>query len=161
MVQTLFKSLFAGLLISLGCIAFLSSDNKLVGSVLFSIGLLTIIHFKQYLFTGLLCNFQVYNKFSDNIKNILKLLYVYIGNIIGVSIGSTFLHYSRLYYMDKINSIIGIKINDSFISLFILGILCESCIFIAVKRISCIFQYIFQKFLSYFRNNFINPWIRW
>ena len=46
------KSTLAGLLISLGATAFLTADNKIVGALLFSIGLTAIILLEANLYTG-------------------------------------------------------------------------------------------------------------
>ena len=120
----LIRSILGGILISLGCIAYLSSDDKFIGSLLFSIGLLTIIYFKYYLYTGAICTF----KYNDE-----ELPLITIGNIIGTTIVSLFVKYSRLNYLiPKIDDIVLNKSNDSFLSLFIMGMLCELCIFIAV-----------------------------
>lgn len=46
------KSTLAGLLISLGATAFLTVDNKIVGALLFSIGLTAVILLEANLYTG-------------------------------------------------------------------------------------------------------------
>ena len=46
------KSTLAGLLISLGATAFLTTDNKTVGALLFSIGLTAVILLEANLYTG-------------------------------------------------------------------------------------------------------------
>ena len=46
------KSTLAGLLISLGATAFLTADNKIVGALLFSIGLTAVILLEANLYTG-------------------------------------------------------------------------------------------------------------
>ena len=48
----IFKGFLAGLLISLGGIAFLQVENKIIGSVLFSIGLIAVIIMEANLYTG-------------------------------------------------------------------------------------------------------------
>ena len=50
--QLVSKSTLAGLLISLGATAFLSVDNKIVGALLFSIGLTAVILLEANLYTG-------------------------------------------------------------------------------------------------------------
>ena len=46
------KSILAGILIGLGDIILLSITPKVLGAVLFSFGLVTIINMQLYLFTG-------------------------------------------------------------------------------------------------------------
>lgn len=72
------KSITAGMCIGLGCVIFESCDNKILGSFLFSIGLLTICMCQLTLFTG-----QVG---SNN--NFIFLLEAFSGNLIGISIMS-------------------------------------------------------------------------
>ena len=121
------KSVFGGMLISLGGIAFLLSDLKIVGSILFSIGLLTIIYFQQLLFTGALCK-------DIGSLSVVQYIVIYLGNCLGTIIVASIMKFTRLYNVlyEKVSPIVSIKSNDSFISLFILGILCEVCIYIAV-----------------------------
>jgi len=46
------KSILAGILIGLGVIINLQSENPIIGALLFSFGLLTIIQMQLYLYTG-------------------------------------------------------------------------------------------------------------
>ena len=50
--QLVSKSTLAGLLISLGATAFLTVDNKIIGALLFSIGLTAVILLEANLYTG-------------------------------------------------------------------------------------------------------------
>ena len=50
--DTFKKSILAGILIGLGVIINLQSDNRIIGALLFSFGLLTIIEMHLLLFTG-------------------------------------------------------------------------------------------------------------
>lgn len=43
-IQMFFKAVYAGFMIGAGCIVYLSVENKLAGSLLFSFGLLTMLH---------------------------------------------------------------------------------------------------------------------
>jgi formate/nitrite transporter FocA (FNT family) len=69
-------SIIAGILIALGGTAFLQT-KELIGAILFSIGLLTILHYKCALFTG-----KAGLLVSRAIKP-LELLKIYCGNLIG------------------------------------------------------------------------------
>ena len=52
MKEMLLKSVYAGFMIGIGGIVYLSVENKLAGSLLFSFGLLTIVTQGFYLYTG-------------------------------------------------------------------------------------------------------------
>ena len=68
--KTLISSIFAGICISIGCIVNLMSGGGLAGAVLFTFGLIAVVHYKYKLYTGTA-------GFVNNIydSNILKLLY--------------------------------------------------------------------------------------
>ena len=51
--QLIFRGLFAGLMIGIGCTVYLACENKLVGALLFSSGLFFILSNGGALFTGL------------------------------------------------------------------------------------------------------------
>ena len=51
-VQMFLKAVYAGFMIGIGGIVYLSVENKVVGSLLFSFGLLTIVTQGFFLYTG-------------------------------------------------------------------------------------------------------------
>ena len=121
-------SILAGMAISFGCIAFLSSGNKIVGSLFFVVGLFIILNFNFSLFTGKVC-YALENKKSY----ILKLVLIWFGNIIGAIIMALMVGATRLTSLvEAASSIVNTKINDSLISLFFLGVFCNMLIYIAV-----------------------------
>jgi len=74
-METFIKSIWAGLCIAIGAILFLNLGG-VVGAFLFSIGLLTILHFKFKLYTGVI-------GYATTYKELPFILTVIIGNIIG------------------------------------------------------------------------------
>ena len=48
----IFRGMFAGIMIGIGGVVFLSLNNKILGATFFSIGLLVICMFDMYLYTG-------------------------------------------------------------------------------------------------------------
>ena len=69
------KSILAGMFISIGAIAYLTFGN-IVGAILFTFGLISILHYKLPLFTG---TAGFISKTSD-LKNLAIIL---VGNIVG------------------------------------------------------------------------------
>ena len=71
------KSIFAGILISLGAAIYLKLGG-IIGALMFSFGLLCVIHFKAPLYTGTagFINFK-------NINDWKNLILILLGNIIG------------------------------------------------------------------------------
>ena len=70
------KSVLAGMFIGIGCLAYLSSTDKIIGALLFTVGLFVILTFKLNLFTGKIC--YIIEK-----KNYLEVVITLIGNFIG------------------------------------------------------------------------------
>lgn len=75
------KSIAAGIMISIGCVANMSCSNQYVGAVLFCIGLITILLFDFNLYTGKVCYIP-----DNHPKYILKTIVILIGNIIGCGV---------------------------------------------------------------------------
>lgn len=121
------KSILAGMFIGIGCLAYLSSPDKIVGAFLFTVGLFVILTFKLNLFTGKIC--YVIEK-----KNYLEVVITLLGNFIGTLLLALMCRATRLINLiEYANAICEIKLSDSYISLFILGILCNILIYIAVE----------------------------
>ena len=83
MIKTLLNGILAGIAISLGSWLNLRAnsmfDNTLIGSLLFTIGLILICNFGFFLYTGKVCYL-----YEDHKKeNFLRLLLGLIGNMIG------------------------------------------------------------------------------
>lgn len=118
----------AGLCISLGGIAFLSCESKIAGALFFTVGLFVILVFDLNLFTGKVC-YALENKPSY----ILRLLAIWFGNLTGAVATGYVLRLTRLTSaMEKCVSVCQTKLNDNLFSIFILAILCNVLIFIAV-----------------------------
>lgn len=81
LLRSFTKSILAGVMISVGCIANLSCENKYIGALLFSIGLITILLFDLNLYTGKVCYIP-----NNKLDYTLQVLLILVGNIIGCSI---------------------------------------------------------------------------
>jgi formate/nitrite transporter FocA (FNT family) len=117
----------AGVCISIGGIVYLLSENKIVGSILFSIALLTICFMNLALYTGRI-GFIVDN-FSK--QKVIDIIYCFIGNILGVlSIGLLWPKTSNLYVIA--NKVVENKISHSLYISFINAFMCGIIMYIAV-----------------------------
>lgn len=126
-LKCLFKSVLAGFSIGLGALIFLNIENKIVGSLFFTVGLFIILNFNLNLYTGKIC--YVVEK-----KNYSEMPIILIGNFIGTWIISFITNLTRLdNLMDNANNICQLKLKDSLLSLFILSVLCNIMIYIAVE----------------------------
>lgn len=127
--KDLVLAILAGVAISIGCIVFLSVENSVAGSILFSVGLLTVLAFGLNLFTGkapYICkNKPGYIGFA---------LLVWLGNFIGTGLTATLIRFTKIYgkIIERCTAVAQGKAGDSLISLFILGALCGIMMYIAV-----------------------------
>lgn len=112
------KAIAAGVFIGMGCIAYLSCENKVVGAFLFGIGLCAVCVFGSKLFTGVLC-------VSEDPK---ELLLVCIGNVIGILIMCVIAKHSGIISGVDMSE----RISRPFYQNILRGIICEICIYIAV-----------------------------
>lgn len=86
MINHCIKAVLAGICISIGCNVYLASDNKYIGAILFSVGLLTILLFDFNLYTG-----KVGYIINNKLNFIQTVVIILIGNIIGcICIGIIF-----------------------------------------------------------------------
>ena len=77
-LKTFLLAVLAGMSISIGGMVFLSCESKVVGAILFTIGLFTVCTFGFNLFTGKVC-YALDNKPSY----ILDLVLIWLGNFAG------------------------------------------------------------------------------
>lgn len=126
----LIKGFYAGLMISIGGIAYLAIPNKIVGSFIFSLGLLTVCMYQLNLYTGKI-GYILVNK----IKYIFELLFTLIGNFLGTLVVGSIIRLTRYQnYVDISRNLIDIKLNDNLLSIFILSIFCGIIMYIAVNN---------------------------
>lgn len=116
--ETFRKAIAAGVFIGMGCIAYLGSENKVIGAFLFSIGLCTVCIFESKLLTGALCT-------SDDWK---ELTVINLGNCTGIFV---------MALLARASGIIGeidmsARVGRPFYENILRGIICEICIYIAV-----------------------------
>lgn len=75
-LEYIVKGIWAGIMIAIGCIVYLNAPNRIVGAVLFSIGLITIMMFDFKLYTGVV-------GFANNLGALLYSATLLIPNGIG------------------------------------------------------------------------------
>ncbi len=128
MVKTLnemFKGMFAGMAIALGCCLFLLAPDKITGAVLFSCGLLCVRIYKLNLFTG---------KVQFIITDEYQITYyplVLISNLLGVLIIGAF---TVVLTHDAAVPIAAAKASQPFITAFFKGIGCGMLMSLATYK---------------------------
>jgi len=122
-------SIIAGMLIALGGCAFLSVDNKVVGAAFFVVGLFTICTFGFNLFTGKVCYV-----FENDKSYVLDVIIIWVGNLVGCYVTAFLFNLTRISsaISEKAMAMVDTKYGDNLLSIFILAIFCNLCIYIAV-----------------------------
>lgn len=127
--KTFVSAILAGACIGFGGVAFLSLDNKVLGSLFFTCGLFCVCTFGLNLFTGKVC--YVFQNDKDYAWNIPV---IWLGNLVGTGLVALCVRASRIASLaEKAATMCETKLNDSYLSLFILGILCNIFIYIGVE----------------------------
>ena len=128
MIKNIINSFLAGVAISIGGFAFLSSDNKVIGAFLFSIGLFLICTMGYNLFTGKICYI-----FSNKEINLPFIGIVLLMNFVGTFLMGMLTKLIKPELVEVANSICSKKLNEGF-AVIPLGILCNMLIFYAVHE---------------------------
>lgn len=124
-MDDLIKSIYAGFMIGLGGTIYLAMENRVIGAILFSFGLLTIVNQGFYLYTG---------KVGYEGENIPLMTNTICGNAIGTFIAAFLMKISEPQLIDKVNSIWNNKLSQPKIVTFILAILCGIMMYLAVDN---------------------------
>lgn len=123
----------AGICIGVGGVVYLSVDSKVVGALLFATGLFTICTFGYHLYTGKAC----YLLDSDRKgEYLLWLGQIWLGNLIGTGVVGYGMRLTRAgaSLSEKAQALCDTKLSDSVLSIFILAVLCNLMIYIAVEN---------------------------
>ena len=116
------KSILAGILIGLGCVIYVASPVKYVGSCLFSLGLLTIMIKGYFLYTGKVGDWTPSSTF--------RLIYIFILNGLGCAATGYLFTLTRID-LSAIHHVTELKLNDTMLSSFILAMGCGAMMHIA------------------------------
>ena len=121
-------AVMAGIAICIGAVAYLVTDNKLFGAVMFSVGLYIVLVNKYSLFTGAVCYILQKDGTSP-----LEVIITLIGNAVGGFVSGSAIRLTRLEgVVKKAEEFVAVKSDDSLLSIFILAVFCNFLIFYAV-----------------------------
>ena len=128
-LKSFVSALLGGTCIGLGGIAFLTLDGKVLGVLFFTVGLFTICTFHLNLFTGKVCYV-----FQRDRAYARELPLIWLGNLAGTGLVAAVVRLSRLASLsEKAAAICQVKLSDTLVSLFLLSLLCNIFIYIAVE----------------------------
>ncbi len=128
--KTFVGGVLAGISIALGGVVFLAQDNKVIGAAMFAVGLFTVCTMGFNLYTGKICYV-----FDNDLKYAATLPVMWIGNFAGTGLVALAASLTRngAAFAEKAAAMCRIKTDDSLVSLFFLGVLCDIFIYIAVE----------------------------
>lgn len=128
-ITTFLFSILAGVAIAMGGAVYLACENKIVGALFFSVGLFTVCTKSLNLFTG-----KAVYLFDNKPKFLIDLLIIWAGNLCGAWLTAALLGLTRQgeKFQSAAAALAQTKADDSLLSLFVLGIFCNICIYIAV-----------------------------
>ncbi|MFI3252617.1 MAG: formate/nitrite transporter family protein [bacterium] len=137
MRKMIIKSLLAGMCVSFGAIAYVLTKNQgILGAALFSVGILLIIEFDFKLFTSYVPKYAPLGVEKDKLKTYLiyirNCLFVFFFNFCGAALVSLIAFNTRIAheivgdstFSELITEIVQHKLEDGFISVFLMSIFC-------------------------------------
>lgn len=124
-IRVFIKSVYAGLMIGIGGIVYLSVENKIAGSLLFSFGLMTIVTQGFYLYTGKI-------GFVTKARELLDMFLVIAGNFTGTFFVALMSNLARLN-IDS-TALTEKKLDNSVFHIFLLSILCGAMMYLAIDN---------------------------
>ena len=116
MKKVFIDSILGGAFISLGGVAFLKAGG-IVGAVLFSFGLLSIIHYKLKLYTGV-------SGFVRTSQDWRELPVVLLGNIVGCGLVAYAIRFTQPELVETAAAIVGKRVEAGFWKVLVLAVFC-------------------------------------
>lgn len=127
MLKILIKAVYAGLLIGIAALAYMSAENAVVGAFLFSFGLMVIVATGYYLYTG-----KVGYLVTE--KNYIPVILVTIaGNVIGTFVVAMAARFSLPALIHKAETITSYKLSNGVFEVLVLAILCGMMMYLGVE----------------------------
>lgn len=122
-------AVLAGVAVSMGGAAFLASDSRALGAVVFTAGLFAVCTLGLNLFTGKICYV-----FDNGLAYARDCLLIWLGNLAGTWLCGTALRFTRVDWVEKAQALCQTKLSDTLLSVFILAAFCNILIYLAVEN---------------------------
>lgn len=131
--KTFVSGILAGGSIALGGVVFLSLESNVLGALFFAVGLFTVCTLGLSLFTGRVCYV-----FQRDPAYARTLPVIWLGNLAGAVLVGLLVQAARIgpKLAERAAQVCQAKLDDGFLSLFVLGVLCNIFIYIAVEGFS-------------------------
>lgn len=127
-------SVVGGITIGIGGAVYLTLDIKIAGALLFTVGLYTICAHGLNLFTGKI-GYLAVKESKEVPEYLIFLAIVWLGNFAGCALTAAAYACTRIGagLNEKAAAICQVKLNDNYMSLFLLGIFCGMLMYAAVE----------------------------
>lgn len=127
--QVFIKSIMAGVMIGIAGLIFLNVQHQIIGSIMFSFGLLMVLSKGYFLYTGKVGYLLPYQK-----GYLIILLKTLLGNAIGIFIIALLYRFSGATdVITRAESLYMMKLSNTWYQTLILSILCGMMMYIAVQ----------------------------
>lgn len=124
------KAAAAGITIGIGGAVYLTLENKVIGAVLFGVGLYTIVLNGLFLYTGKV-GYLISTK--DKKAYILQLIFTWLGNLAGTALAAAAISATRIRNLGRTAEVIcKTKLADTPHSILILAVFCGILMYAAV-----------------------------
>lgn len=124
------KAAAAGITIGIGGTVYLTLENKVIGAVLFGVGLYTIVLNGLFLYTGKV-GYLISAK--DKKAYILQLIFTWLGNFAGTALAAAAISATRIRNLGRTAEVIcKTKLADTPHSILILAVFCGILMYVAV-----------------------------
>lgn len=130
-IKLLVSSMAAGLMVGLGGMVFLSAQDKVVGGVLFSIGLLTICIYGFRLFTGSI-GYLLTDRDSPWSRRLCMAVVIWVGNFLATTVYGSLIHLAKPELAAKAAASCDVKLGQSLPYNLLMGIMCGLLMYLAV-----------------------------
>ena len=128
MLSKIINGISAALMVSIGCTVFLACENKVVGSILFTVALLVICFRGYSLYTGKIG----FIPFSHKKEDFSILLLGLLGNAIGMIVFGLLISVALPNIKEKAITLCSAKLEQTWEQTLIRGLFCGVLMFIAV-----------------------------
>ncbi len=128
MLSKVLNGISAALMVSIGCTVFLACENKVVGSILFTVALLVICFRGYSLYTGKIG----FIPFSHKKEDFSILLLGLLGNAIGMIVFGLLISVALPNIKEKAITLCSAKLEQTWEQTLIRGLFCGVLMFIAV-----------------------------
>ena len=124
-----FGGIASGLLVAIGGAVLLSVDDRVMGSILFSIALLSICYMDLYLYTGRIGFLAE----GAGRKAPAQLTVGLLGNFVGATLTGFVIRYVRPALIEKAQASCQARLDNGILRAFVLGCFCGVLMYVAVK----------------------------